>query len=92
MVTLEKVKPVLASERPAWPVVLAGAVFLYLWWLSTLLFGLAFVWHRYVRRSVANDSLRESNSYGFSPRRNGKNKGPCCNLQAAASQASKLRN
>lgn len=35
-----------------WPVFLAGAVFLYLWWLVALLFDLTFVWHRYIRMSV----------------------------------------
>ncbi|HKI05794.1 MAG TPA: hypothetical protein VKK31_27685 [Thermoanaerobaculia bacterium] len=35
-----------------WPVFLAGAMFLYLWWLVALLFDLVFVWHRYIRMSV----------------------------------------
>jgi hypothetical protein len=35
-----------------WPVFLAGAMFLYLWWLVALLFDLTFVWHRYIRMSV----------------------------------------
>ena len=35
-----------------WPIFVAGAVFLYLWWLSALLFDLTFVWHRYIRMSV----------------------------------------
>lgn len=34
-----------------WPVFLAGALFVYLWWLVVLLFDLIFVWHRYIRRS-----------------------------------------
>lgn len=49
------------SQRPAWPVVLAGLAFLYLWWLGILLFDLAFVWHRYIRNSVAVEALREWN-------------------------------
>jgi hypothetical protein len=36
---------------PLWPVFLAGALFVYLWWLVALLFDLVFVWHRYIRRS-----------------------------------------
>jgi hypothetical protein len=45
-------------HHPAvWPLVLAGAAFLYLWWLGILIFDLAFVWHRYVRSSVAVDTL-----------------------------------
>ncbi|HWM90030.1 MAG TPA: hypothetical protein VN493_04630 [Thermoanaerobaculia bacterium] len=35
-----------------WPIFVAGAVFLYLWWLAALLFDLTFVWHRYIRMSV----------------------------------------
>ena len=42
---------------PIWPVVLAGAAFLYLWWLGILMFDLTFIWHRYVRRSVAVETL-----------------------------------
>jgi hypothetical protein len=56
---LPKVKPLLTARPPVWPVLLAGALFLYLWWLATLVFDLAFVWQRYVRGSVANDRLRE---------------------------------
>ena len=42
---------------PVWPVLLAGLAFLYLWWLGILLFDLTFIWHRYIRRSVAVDTL-----------------------------------
>ena len=47
------------TGAPAWPVVLAGAAFLYLWWLGILLFDLAFVWHRYIRQSVAVRTLAQ---------------------------------
>jgi hypothetical protein len=47
------VKVIVTPHAPAWPLVLASLAFLYLWWLATLIFGLAFVWHRYVRKSVA---------------------------------------
>jgi hypothetical protein len=40
------------TQGNLWPVFLAGAVFLYLWWLVALLFDLTFVWHRYIRMSV----------------------------------------
>ena len=46
------------SELPIWPVLLGGAAFVYLWWLGILVFDLAFMWHRYVRASVAIDNLR----------------------------------
>jgi len=39
--------------------VLAGLAFLYLWWLGILLFDLTFIWHRYIRRSVAVETLRQ---------------------------------
>jgi hypothetical protein len=32
-----------------WPLVLANAGFLYLWWLSALLFDLVYIWHRFIR-------------------------------------------
>ena len=38
---------------PVWPLALAGFFFLYLWRLGVMLFDLAFIWHRYIRRSVA---------------------------------------
>ncbi|MGO4814758.1 MFS transporter [Cupriavidus sp. 2MCAB6] len=47
-----------AADQPFWPVVLAGALFLYAWWLAILIFDLAFVWHRYIRHSVALGTLR----------------------------------
>ncbi|HWD18745.1 MAG TPA: hypothetical protein VHB20_05655 [Verrucomicrobiae bacterium] len=57
--TVKKVEPALALHPPAWPVWLAAAAAIYLWWLATLIFDLAFIWHRYVRRSVVNLRLRE---------------------------------
>jgi hypothetical protein len=36
---------------PVWPVFLATAAFLYLWWLGALLFDLVFIWHLYIRHS-----------------------------------------
>jgi hypothetical protein len=46
-------------EGPVWPVVLAGLLFLYLWWLAALLFDLTFAWHRYIRHAVGLDRLKE---------------------------------
>ena len=74
--TLKKVQPILAIQPPAWPVVLAGALFLYLWWFATLLFDLAFVWHRCIRRSITNDRLREW-TYGSAARRKRGEAEPC---------------
>ena len=56
---IARVRPFLITRPPVWPVLLAAAGFLYLWWLATLIFDLAFVWQRYVRHSVANQRLRE---------------------------------
>ena len=41
--------PATRHHGDLWPVFLAAAVFLYLWWLVVLLFDLVFVWHRYIR-------------------------------------------
>jgi hypothetical protein len=46
-----------STHAPVWPIVLAGLAFLYLWWLGILMFDLTFVWHRYIRRSVAVETL-----------------------------------
>jgi hypothetical protein len=54
---LADVKPLLSA--PIWPVFLATAAFLYLWWLSILIFDLAFTWHRYIRQSVCHTRLCE---------------------------------
>ena len=45
---------IVSPDRPSgplWPVFLATAAFLYLWWLAALLFDLVFVWHLYIRHS-----------------------------------------
>jgi hypothetical protein len=44
--------------KPFWPVLLAGAAFIYLWWLAAILFDLFFAWHRYIRRPVLQNYLR----------------------------------
>jgi hypothetical protein len=49
------------SQASAWPVVLGGLAFTYLWWLGILLFDLAFIWHRYIRNAVAVRTLSEWN-------------------------------
>jgi hypothetical protein len=36
---------------PIWPVFLATAAFLYLWWLAALIFDLTVIWHWYIRNS-----------------------------------------
>lgn len=53
----EQVRDLITVVPPAWPVILAGLAFLYLWWLAALIFDLGFVWQRYVRRAVANERL-----------------------------------
>lgn len=45
---------------PIWPVVLASAAFLYLWWLGALIFDLSFVWQRYIRNAVLAHRIREA--------------------------------
>lgn len=46
------------ADHKLWPIVLSGAAFVYLWWLGTLIFDLAFVWHVYIRQSEAIKPLR----------------------------------
>ncbi len=46
-----------SPEHPLWPLILASAAFLYLWWLAILIFDLVFVWHRYIRHSVVHNYL-----------------------------------
>lgn len=36
-------------HRSLWPLVLANTGFLYLWWLSALLFDLVYIWHQFIR-------------------------------------------
>jgi hypothetical protein len=44
---------------PIWPVVVAGAGFLYVWWLAIITFDLTFVWHLYIRSSGALRYIEE---------------------------------
>lgn len=44
---------------PLWPVLLATAAFLYLWWLAALLFDLVFVWHVYIRHARVVQRMNE---------------------------------
>ena len=46
-------------QGPIWPVLLAGAAFLYVWWLAIVLFDLTFVWHVYIRWSVAQKYIEK---------------------------------
>ncbi|MDR5827623.1 MFS transporter [Caballeronia sp. LP006] len=55
------------ANKPLWPVVIGALLFLYAWWLAILIFDLAFVWHRYVRNSVALDTLRAWRETGKDP-------------------------
>jgi hypothetical protein len=45
-------QPDRAAAARVWPLLLSGAGFVYIWWLSALLFDLVFVWHRYIRSSL----------------------------------------
>ena len=46
--TLHQMHPEIALDRSLWALVLANAAFLYLWWLSALLFDLVYIWHRFI--------------------------------------------
>lgn len=41
------------DHQAIFPVLIGGAIFLYLWWLSVLVFDLSFIWHQYIRNSLA---------------------------------------
>lgn len=41
-----------APAKSAWPLLLSGALFFYLWWLAAILFDLIFTWQRYIRGAV----------------------------------------
>lgn len=43
------------QQGPIWPVLLAWAAFLYVWWLAIITFDLTFVWHLYIRWSKAQN-------------------------------------
>jgi hypothetical protein len=47
------------EQGPIWPVFLAGAAFLYIWWLAILLFDLTFVWHLYIRWPGAENYVQK---------------------------------
>jgi len=47
------------TDHSLWPVIGTGGVFLYLWWLSALVFDLSFVWHRYIRTSTGLERTEE---------------------------------
>jgi hypothetical protein len=87
---LNSVLPLLNSRPPVWPVLLAAAGFLYLWWLAALIFDLAFVWHRYVRRCVANQRLREWGQQRLGQSGDGHNQPEQCRNPARGIGSSRL--
>lgn len=60
---IEEIIQVLDPRPIAWPVLLGGAAFLYLWWLAALIFDLGFVWQRYVRNALSNKRLMTWRGY-----------------------------
>ena len=53
------------SSPDIWPLVLGGLLFLYLWWLATLILDLTIVWHSHVRWSGAIVSMRNMTHPGW---------------------------
>jgi hypothetical protein len=47
-----------SGSKPLTQIAIGGAAFVYFWWLGIVIFDLTFVWHRYIRRSVALEFLR----------------------------------
>jgi hypothetical protein len=52
----------LFMDAEVWPVALGGLAYVYLWWVGILVFDLGFIWHRYVRQSVAIETLSAWNN------------------------------
>ena len=50
---------IVPKVKEFWPTLLGFAGFLYLWWMAILLFDLTFVWHRYICRNVAIETVDE---------------------------------
>jgi len=46
-------------SKPLWQLVLANAAFLYLWWLSALLFDLVYIWQQFIRSCRTTKTLQE---------------------------------
>jgi hypothetical protein len=47
------------EQRSIWPVYLAGAAFIYVWWIAIITFDLTFVWHLYIMWGGANSYIDE---------------------------------
>jgi hypothetical protein len=61
--SLKDIVDLQTDPGPLWPLLLASALFLYLWWLVILLFDLIFIWHCYIRNSQAINCLRSIGQY-----------------------------
>ena len=48
------------TDLSLWPLILANAAFLYLWWLSALLFDLVYIWHQYIRSTRRTNKTLET--------------------------------
>ena len=48
-----------ADHKTILPVLIGSAAFLYLWWLSVLVFDLSFIWHRYIRNALALHRMQD---------------------------------
>jgi hypothetical protein len=46
-----------ALDQSLWALVLANVAFLYLWWLSAMLFDLAYIWHRFICSYRTTDKI-----------------------------------
>ncbi len=55
------------EQGQVWPIFLAGAAFLYLWWLAIVTFDLTFLWHLYIRHSGAQKYVESRLKEGDGP-------------------------
>ena len=46
-------------SKPLWQLILANVAFLYLWWLSALLFDLVYIWQQFIRSRRTTKTLQK---------------------------------
>jgi hypothetical protein len=64
---LKETERLIEVHPPLWPLVLSGLAFLYLWWLSALIFDLAFVWQKYIRDASTLKPFAECMAFRETP-------------------------
>jgi hypothetical protein len=64
LVVLRILRPTDGSSLPdlsgseLWPVIVGAGLFMYVWWLASMIFELSFVWHRHVRHEGVTSAIK----------------------------------